>query len=69
VFYYDWFLGVGVDGADTTGTSATISGWSPNVYIPFYIAAYDANGLETDYDQQLVSVQAPPAPPSRESDD
>jgi len=69
VFYYDWFLGVWVDGADTTGTSATVSGWSPNVYIPFYIAAYDANGMETDYDQQSVSVQAPPPPPSRETDD
>jgi hypothetical protein len=66
VFYYDWYLGVWVDGADTTGTSATVSGWSPNVYIPFYITAYDANGVETDYDQQLVSVQPPPPPPGDE---
>ena len=64
VFYYDWFLGVWVDGADTTGTSATVSGWNPNIYLPFYIAASDVNGVETDYDQQLVSVQAPPPPPS-----
>lgn len=63
VFYYDWFLGVWIDGADTTGTTATVSGWNPNVYLPFYIAAYDANGVETDYDQQLVYVQAPPPPP------
>jgi len=63
VFYYDWFLGVWIDGADTTGTTATVSGWDPDVYIPFYIAAYDANGVETDYDQQLVYVQAPPPPP------
>src|SRR5256885_4244813 len=66
VFYYDWALGVWVDGADTTGTSATVSGWSPNTYIPFYIAAYDANGAETDYDQQFVSVQAPPPPLSED---
>jgi fibronectin type III domain protein len=66
VFYYDWYLGAWVDGADTTGTTATVSGWNPNVYIPFYIAAYDANGVETDYDQQLVSVQAPPPPPPPE---
>jgi len=69
VFYYDWALGVWVDGADTTGTSATVSGWSPNVYVSFYIAAYDVNGVETDYDQQLVSVQPPPPPPPVESDD
>jgi hypothetical protein len=66
VFYYDWFLGVWVDGADTTGTTATVSGWSSNVYIPFDVAAYDANGVETDYDQQLVSVQPPPPPPGDE---
>jgi hypothetical protein len=69
VFYYDWALGVWVDGADTTGTSATVSGWSPDVYVSFYIAAYDVNGVETDYDQQLVSVQPPPPPPPPESDD
>jgi hypothetical protein len=72
VFYYDWFLGTWVDGADTTGTTATVSGWNPDVYIPFYIAAYDINGVETDYDQQTVSVQAPPPPPPphrRSSDD
>jgi hypothetical protein len=63
VFYYDWALGMWIDGADTTGTSATVSGWSPDVSIPFYVAAYDANGIETDYDQQLVSVQPPPPPP------
>jgi hypothetical protein len=63
VFYYDWALRMCLDGADTTGTSATVSGWSPDVYIPFYIAAYDVNGVETDYDQQLVSVQPPPAAP------
>jgi len=68
VFYYDWFFGVWVDGADTTGTSATVSGWSPDVYIPFYIAAYDVNGVETDYDQQSVSVQAPPPPPGDEDE-
>ena len=63
VFYYDWASGTWVDGADTTGTSATVSGWSPDVYVAFYIAAYDANGVETDYDQQIVSVQPPPPPP------
>jgi hypothetical protein len=63
VFYFDWASGTWVDGADTTGTSATVSGWSPDVYVDFYIAAYDANGVETDYDQQFVSVQAPPPPP------
>src|SRR5882762_2750090 len=68
VFYYDWALGMWVDGADTTGTSATVSGWSPNIYISFYIAAYDVNGVETDYDQQSVSVQAPPPPPPPEDD-
>jgi hypothetical protein len=68
VFYYDWTLGTWVDGADTTGTSATVSGWSPNVYISFYIAAYDANGVETDYDQQLVTVQPPPPPPPPSDD-
>jgi hypothetical protein len=66
VFYYDWYLGSWVDGADTTETTATVSGWSPNVYIPFYVAAYDANGIETDYDQQTVSVQAPPATPPQD---
>jgi len=69
VFYYDWALGTWVDGAETTGTSATVSGWSPDVYIPFYIAAYDVNGVETDYDQQSVSVQAPPPPPGDEDED
>jgi hypothetical protein len=69
VFYYDWASGTWVDGADTTGTSATVSGWSPNIYVSFYVAAYDANGMETDYDQTSVSVQAPPAPPSGEPDD
>ncbi len=63
VFYYDWAAGTWVDAADTTGTSATVSGWSPDIYVSFYIAAYDANGVETDYDQQFVSVQAPPPPP------
>jgi hypothetical protein len=63
VFYFDWGSGTWVDGADTTGTSATVSGWSPDVYVSFYIAAYDANGVETDYDQQFVSVQPPPPPP------
>jgi hypothetical protein len=66
VFYYDWASGTWVDGADTTGTSATVSGWSPDVYVSFYIAAYDVNGVETDYDQQMVSVQAPPPPPADE---
>ncbi|MGO8700587.1 MAG: hypothetical protein ACLQVY_23090 [Limisphaerales bacterium] len=70
VFYYDWALGVWIDGADTSGTTATVSGWSPNVDIPFYIAAYDVNGLETDFDQELVSVQPPPPPTHhRHSDD
>ena len=59
VFYYDWASGVWVDGADTTGTSATVSGWSPAVYMSFYIASCDVNGVETDYDQQLVTVQPP----------
>jgi hypothetical protein len=65
VFYYDWASGTWMDGADTTGTSATVSGWSPDVYVSFYIAAYDVDGVETDYDQQMVSVQAPP--PRRET--
>jgi hypothetical protein len=69
VFYFDWASGTWVDGADTTGTSAIVAGWSPDVYVSFYIAAYDANGGETDYDQQLVYVQAPPPPPPRETDD
>ena len=68
VFYFDWASGAWVDGADTTGTSATVSGWSPNVYVSFYIAAYDANGVETDYDQQFVSVQPPPPPPPPDDD-
>ncbi len=63
VFHYDWYSGTWVDGADTTGTSATVSGWSPDSYVSFYIAAYDAFGVETDYDQQFVSVQPPPPPP------
>ena len=63
VFYYDWFSGTWIDGADTTGTTATVSGWSPDSYVSFYIAAYDANGVETDYDQQYVSVLPPPPPP------
>jgi hypothetical protein len=69
VFYYDWASGTWVDGADTTGTTATVSGWSPNVDVSFYIAAYDANGVETDYDQQLVSVQPPPPPPPPDGTD
>jgi hypothetical protein len=62
VFYYDLGLGAWVDGADTTGTSSTVSGWSPSVYVAFYIAGYDANGAETDYDEQLVYVQSGPPP-------
>jgi len=68
LFYFDWASGAWVDGADTTGTSATVSGWSPDVYVSFYIAAYDANGVETDYDQQFVTVQAPPPPPPPDDD-
>lgn len=68
VFYYDWASGTWVDGADTTGTSATVTGWSPDVYVSFYIAAYDDYGVETDYDQQFVSVQPPPPPPPPDDD-
>ena len=69
VFYFDWASGTWVDGADTTATSATVSGWSPDTYVSFYIAAYDANGVETDYDQALVNVEAPPLPPPPGTDD
>ena len=69
VFYFDWASGMWLDGADTTGTLATVSGWSPDIYVAFYLAAYDVNGVETDYDQQWVSVQAPPPPPPPDEDD
>ena len=69
VFYYDSNLGMWVDGADTTGNSATISGWSPQVYITFYIAAFDPNGVETDYDEQVVTVTVTEPSPPDGSDD